>query len=118
MWLAGRRPVAVGLRPERLQTLDDDSWLAQIRPGHQGRPRTVLRSQYPELVLQEIWGHLCCHFAIRSLMTDAATHSPVMTQTWMSFVAALDDHPPAASPPWLYRLTTSTASPQQYRLPN
>jgi len=127
-----------GLSPERLQTLDDDSWLAQIRPGadltvepitvrvidhtvqdrandpesyrlfttildpvqasatelaaayvqrweielafdelksHQGGPRTVLRSQSPELVLQEIWGYLCCHFAIRSLMTDAATQS-------------------------------------------
>jgi len=35
----------------------------------------VLRSKSPDLVLQEIWGHLCCHFAIRSLMAQAATHS-------------------------------------------
>ena len=39
---------------------------------HQRGPRTVLRSKSPDLVLQEIWGHLCCHYAIRSLMADAA----------------------------------------------
>ena len=51
-------------------------------------PRTVLRSKSPDLVLQEIWGHLCCHYAIRSLMTEAATgcgHDPDR----VSFVAAL-----------------------------
>ena len=42
---------------------------------HQRGPRTVLRSKSPDLVLQEIWGHLCCHYAIRSLMTQAAQHS-------------------------------------------
>ena len=42
---------------------------------HQRGPRTVLRSKSPELVLQEIWGHLCCHYAIRSLMFDAAAHA-------------------------------------------
>jgi hypothetical protein len=42
---------------------------------HQRGPRTVLRSKSPDLVLQEIWGHLCCHYAIRSLMAQAATHS-------------------------------------------
>ncbi|MGH8826762.1 MAG: IS4 family transposase, partial [Jiangellaceae bacterium] len=41
---------------------------------HQRGPRTVLRSKSPNLVLQEIWGHLCCHYAIRSLMAEAATH--------------------------------------------
>jgi len=48
----------------------------------------VLRSKSPDLVLQEIWGHLCCHYAIRTLMADAAQHSghdPERT----SFVAAL-----------------------------
>jgi Insertion element 4 transposase N-terminal/Transposase DDE domain len=30
--------------------------------------RSVLRSKSPELVLQEIWGYLCCHRAIRALM--------------------------------------------------
>lgn len=29
---------------------------------HQRGQRAVLRSKSPELVLQEIWGHLCCHY--------------------------------------------------------
>ena len=33
---------------------------------------TVLRSKTPELVLQELWGLLLAHFAIRQLMTQAA----------------------------------------------
>jgi hypothetical protein len=41
---------------------------------HQRGPRTVLRSKSPDLVLQEIWGHLCCHYAIRTLMSEAASH--------------------------------------------
>jgi len=140
-----------GLRPQYLQTLDDDSWLAAIRLStdnnaepitvriidytiddgrdnpehyrllttildpeaapatelaaayvqrweieltfdelktHQRGPRTVLRSKSPELVLQEIWGHLCCHYAIRSLMVQAATHSGHDPDR-LSFVAAL-----------------------------
>lgn len=55
---------------------------------YQRGPRTVLRSKSPDLVLQEIWGHLCCHYAIRSVMADAAVHAghdPDRT----SFVAAL-----------------------------
>lgn len=55
---------------------------------HQRGPRTVLRSKSPELVLQEIWGHLCCHYAIRSLMVEAATHSGHDPDR-VSFVAAL-----------------------------
>jgi hypothetical protein len=55
---------------------------------HQRGPRTVLRSKSPDLVLQEIWGHLCCHYAIRSLMTQAATHSGHDPDR-VSFVAAL-----------------------------
>ena len=35
----------------------------------------VLRSKSPDLVPQEIWGHLCCHYAIRSLMAEAADHA-------------------------------------------
>jgi hypothetical protein len=42
---------------------------------HQRGPRRVLRSKSPELVEQEIWGHLCCHYAIRTLMADTAVHS-------------------------------------------
>jgi len=55
---------------------------------HQRGPRTVLRSKSPDLVLQEIWGHLCCHYAIRCLMTTAATHSGHDPDR-ISFVAAL-----------------------------
>jgi len=55
---------------------------------HQRGPRIVLRSKSPELVQQEIWGHLCCHYAIRTLMTDAAHHSGHDPDR-VSFVAAL-----------------------------
>ncbi|CAN5549355.1 IS4 family transposase [soil metagenome] len=55
---------------------------------HQRGPRVVLRSKSPDLVLQEIWGHLCCHYAIRSLMTDAAAHRGHDPDR-VSFVAAL-----------------------------
>ena len=70
---------------------------------HQRGPRTVLRSKSPDLVLQEIWGHLCCHYAIRSLMAEAATHSG-RDPDRVSFVAALRvirqtiAHPGAFSP--------------------
>jgi hypothetical protein len=70
---------------------------------HQRGPRTVLRSKSPDLVLQEIWGHLCCHYAIRCLMTDAATHAGHDPDR-ISFVAALRitrqtlAHPGAFSP--------------------
>jgi hypothetical protein len=55
---------------------------------HQRGARTVLRSKSPDLVLQEIWGHLCCHYAIRTLMWEAADHAQVDPDR-VSFVAAL-----------------------------
>lgn len=55
---------------------------------HQRGPRTVLRSKSPDLVLQEIWGHLCCHYAIRTLMWEAADHAGVDPDR-VSFVTAL-----------------------------
>ena len=55
---------------------------------HQRGPRTVLRSKSPDLVLQEIWGHLCCHYAIRTLMWEAADDVGVDPDR-VSFVAAL-----------------------------
>ncbi|MGI8869469.1 MAG: IS4 family transposase, partial [Mycobacteriales bacterium] len=55
---------------------------------HQRGPRVVLRSKSPELVTQEIWGHLCCHYAIRTLMFDAAEHAGHDPDRF-SFVAAL-----------------------------
>ena len=58
----------------------------------------MLRPKSPELVLQEIWGHLCRHYAIRTLMTDAAIHSGHDPDR-ISFVAALGDHPPVRGAP-------------------
>lgn len=55
---------------------------------HQRGPRAVLRSKSPDLVQQELWGHLCCHFAIRTLMLDAATNSGHDPDR-ISFVTAL-----------------------------
>jgi len=55
---------------------------------HQRGPRAVLRSGTPELVEQEIWGHLCCHYAIRALMFDAAATAG-RDPDRVSFVAAL-----------------------------
>ena len=55
---------------------------------HQRGSRTVLRSKSPDLVLQEIWGHLCCHYAIRTLMADTAEHAGHDPDR-VSFVAAL-----------------------------
>lgn len=55
---------------------------------HQRGPRAVLRSKSPGLVLQEIWGHLCCHYAIRALMADAAEHAG-RDPDRLSFIAAL-----------------------------
>jgi hypothetical protein len=55
---------------------------------HQRGPRAVLRSKSPALVTQEIWGHLCCHYAIRSLMLAAAHHAGHDPDR-VSFVAAL-----------------------------
>jgi hypothetical protein len=46
---------------------------------HQSGQGAVLRSKSPELVLQEIWGYLCCHYAIRALMSGVATQIPATT---------------------------------------
>ena len=55
---------------------------------HQRGSKVVLRSKSPALVLQEIWGHLCCHYAIRTLMFAAAIQAHVDPDR-VSFVAAL-----------------------------
>jgi hypothetical protein len=69
---------------------------------HQRGPRAVLRSKSPGLVQQEIWGHLCCHYAIRTLMADTAAHSGHDPDR-ISFVAALRiarrSMPPGSFPP-------------------
>ena len=55
---------------------------------HQRGPRIVLRSKSPDLVEQEIWGHLCCHYAIRTLMAETAKAGGGDPDR-VSFVAAL-----------------------------
>lgn len=55
---------------------------------HQRGAKAVLRSKSPALVEQEIWGHLCCHYAIRTLMFEAAIDADVDPDR-VSFVAAL-----------------------------
>ena len=55
---------------------------------HQRGSKMVLRSKSPALVQQEIWGHLCCHYAIRTLMF-AAAHAADVDPDRVSFVAAL-----------------------------
>jgi hypothetical protein len=55
---------------------------------HQRGSKMVLRSKLPALVMQEIWGHLCCHYAIRTLMFAAAIQADVDPDR-VSFVAAL-----------------------------
>ena len=55
---------------------------------HQRGPRMVLRSKSPALVLQEIWGYLCCHYAIRTLMAETAAAGG-RDPDQVSFVAAL-----------------------------
>lgn len=72
---------------------------------HQRGPRTVLRSKSPDLVLQEIWGHLCCHFAIRSLMAQAATHAGHDPDR-VSFVAALRITRQTLAHPGIFSLTS------------
>src|ERR1035437_8732264 len=63
-------------------------FLAAFRSSHLRGPRAVLRSKSPDLVTQEIWGHLCCHYAVRSLMFDAANHAGHDPDR-VSFVAAV-----------------------------
>jgi hypothetical protein len=64
---------------------------------HQRGPRTVLRSKSPDLVEQEIWGQLCCHYAIRTLMADTARHAG-RDPDRVSFVAADASMAPQTGP--------------------
>ena len=77
---------------EELATIYSERWEIESTfdelKTHQRGPRGVLRSQSPDLVKQEIWGHLCCHYAIRTLMVDAAAHAG-RDPDRVSFVAAL-----------------------------
>ena len=55
---------------------------------HQRGPAAVLRSRSPDLVLQELYGLLITHYAIRKLMTEAADQAELDPDR-MSFIRAL-----------------------------
>jgi hypothetical protein len=78
---------AVDLAVAYAQRWEIESTFDELKT-HQRGARTVLRSKSPELVLQEIWGHLCCHYAIRTLMWQAVDHAKVNPDR-VSFVSAL-----------------------------
>ncbi|GAB7008003.1 hypothetical protein JCM18899A_54820 [Nocardioides sp. AN3] len=82
-----RQAPAIELAAVYAQRWEIESAFDELKT-HQRGARAVLRSKSPELVLQEIWGHLCCHYAIRSLMYDAAQHAGHDPDR-VSFVAAL-----------------------------
>lgn len=85
-----------------------DEFKTHLRGGQR-----VLRSKTPELVRQEAWGFLLAHFAIRSLMHEAAlgalprardpdslsfTHALRVTRRSLPHVAAISPSGPAAPP--------------------
>ena len=78
---------------------------------HQRGPRQVLRSKSPDLVLEEIWGHLFCHYAIRVLMSEAAEHSGHDPDR-LSFVAALQISRRWIAQQGTFPLTPPTAPPR------
>ena len=69
------------------QRWEIESAFAELKT-HQRGSKIVLRSKSPALVEQEIWGHLCCHYAIRTLMLEAA-HDADVDPDRVSFTAAL-----------------------------
>lgn len=69
------------------QRWEIETAFAELKTYQRGA-HTVLRSKSPALVDQEIWGHLCCHYAIRTLMYEAA-HDADVDPDRVSFTAAL-----------------------------
>jgi len=51
-----------------------ESTLDELK-SHQRGPRNVLRSKMPDGVVQELYGYLCAHFAVRWLMHQVATET-------------------------------------------
>ena len=92
------RLVTTLLDPERytaieLAILYHERWaietaFAELKTYLRGR-QTVLRSQSPDLVLQELYGLLLAHFALRGLMHEAALHGERDPGT-LSFTHALN----------------------------
>jgi hypothetical protein len=62
---------AADLAPLYAQRWEFENALDELKV-HQRGPRVVLRSKTPELVIQELYGHLCVHYAIRWLMHTIA----------------------------------------------
>lgn len=69
----GRAP-ASELAPLYAQRWEFESALDELKV-HQRGPRVVLRSKTPDGVIQEAYGHLCVHYAIRWLMHAVALES-------------------------------------------
>jgi len=68
------RAPAPELAPLYAERWEFESALDELKV-HQRGPRVVLRSKTPDGVLQEVYGHLCVHYAIRWLMhTIAVEH--------------------------------------------
>lgn len=91
---------------------------------HQRGPRIVLRSKSPDCLPRDL-GHLCCHYAIRSLMAEAAAHTGhdpdrisfttalrITRQTLAHPGAFPPDHPARDTPGWLDFLDDRTGSTQ------
>ena len=72
------------LYPERWEL---ESALDELKT-HQRGPRVVLRSKAPDTVYQEIYGHLCTHYAIRRVMHDAALSADIVPHR-LSFIHGL-----------------------------
>ncbi|MCA1679273.1 MAG: IS4 family transposase, partial [Actinobacteria bacterium] len=65
------RAPASELAPLYAERWEFESALDELKV-HQRGPRVVLRSKTPDGVTQEIYGHLCVHYAIRWLMHTVA----------------------------------------------
>jgi hypothetical protein len=65
---------AAELAPLYAQRWEFESALDELKV-HQRGPRVVLRSKTPDGVIQEVYGHLCVHYAIRWLMHTIALES-------------------------------------------
>jgi hypothetical protein len=68
------RAPASELAPLYAQRWEFESALDELKV-HQRGPRVVLRSKTPDGVIQEVYGHLCVHYAIRWLMHAIALGS-------------------------------------------
>lgn len=78
---------AVELADVYRQRWEIETAFGELKTRQRGS-KVVLRSKSPDLVHQEIWGHLCCHYAIRTLMFEAAETGKVDPDR-VSFTAAL-----------------------------